>query len=111
MTRDQVDSSPIYDILRKRMKIKLARAEFLVSCRQPPREISDALEISQSSLLLVLDRITRDEAGEAMEMTTHFLRPDVYQLSVVLKDLASSQQVPHSAARALKSVAPNQRSG
>ena len=88
MTREQVDSAPIYDILQKKMKIKLARAEFLVSCRQPPREISEALEISQSSLLLVLDRITRDHAGEAMEMTTHFLRPDVYQLSVVLKDLA-----------------------
>ena len=67
---------------------ELTRAEFLVSCRQPPREISEALEISQSSFLLVLDRITRDHVGEAVEMTTHFLRPDVYQLSVVLEDLA-----------------------
>ena len=88
MTRAEVDSSPIYDILQKKLKVKLTRAEFLVSCRQPPRAISEVLEISQSSFLLVLDRITRDQAGEAVEMTTHFLRPDVYQLSVVLKDLA-----------------------
>ncbi len=31
------------------LKIQLPRAEFLVSCRQPPREIGEALEISQSS--------------------------------------------------------------
>jgi GntR family transcriptional regulator len=87
MTRGQVESAPIYDILRKALKIELRRAEFLVSGRQPSPEVSAALEISQSSFLLVLDRITRDEGGNAVEMTTHFLRPDVYQLSVVLKDI------------------------
>lgn len=87
MTRGQVESAPIYDILRKELRIELRHAEFLVSGRQPSPEISAALEISQSSFLLTLDRITRDEGGNAVEMTTHFLRPDVYQLSVVLKDI------------------------
>jgi GntR family transcriptional regulator len=87
MTRGQVESAPIYDILRKGLKIELRRAEFLVSGRQPSPEVSAGLEISQSSFLLVLDRITRDARGNAVEMTTHFLRPDVYQLSVVLKDI------------------------
>ena len=90
ITRADVDSCPIYDILQNTLSVKLSRAEFLVSCRQPPREISEVLGISQSSFLLVLDRITRDQAGEAVEMTTHFLRPDVYQLSVVLKDLSGT---------------------
>ena len=88
MTRQEIDSAPIYEILQKKLRVKLARAEFLVSCRQPTIEISKALEMSQSSFLLVLDRITRDETGEAVEMTTHFLRPDVYQLSVALDGLA-----------------------
>lgn len=88
MTRQEVDSAPIYEILQKKLRVKLARAEFLVSCRPPTIEISEALEMSQSSFLLVLDRITRDETGEAVEMTTHFLRPDVYQLSVALDGLA-----------------------
>lgn len=91
ITREEVDSAPIYDILRKKLRVKLARAEFLVSCRQPSPQISEALEISQSSFLLVLDRITRDSAGEAIETTTHFLRPDVYQLSVALEDLARAK--------------------
>ena len=87
ITRADADSSPIYDILQKKLKLRLVRAEFLVSCGQPSSEISASLEISQSSFLLVLNRITREESGQAVEMTTHFLRPDVYQLSVVLKDL------------------------
>ncbi len=88
MTREEVDSAPIYEILQRKLRVKLTRAEFLVSCRQPTIEISEPLEMSQSSFLLVLDRITRDETGEAVETTTHFLRPDVYQLSVVLDGLA-----------------------
>ncbi len=91
MTREEVDSAPIYDILQKKLQVKLARAEFLVGCRQPSPQISEALEISQSSFLLVLDRITRDSAGEAIETTTHFLRPDVYQLSVALEDLSRAK--------------------
>ena len=87
MTRAQVESAPIYDILRRKLKLELRRAEFLVSGRQPSLEVGAALEISQSSFLLVLDRITRDEKENAVEMTTHFLRPDIYQLSVVLKDI------------------------
>lgn len=88
MTREDVDSAPIYDILTK-LNVRLAHAQFLVSCRQPLPEISEALEISQSSYLLVLDRITRDQDGEPVEITTHFLRPDVYQLSVGIDTAAA----------------------
>jgi len=87
ITRADAEATPVYDILQKKLKLQLSRSEFLVSCRQPSSEISASLKISQSSFLLVLDRITRDKSGQALEMTTHFLRPDVYQLSVALKDL------------------------
>lgn len=88
IARADVESSPIYDVLQKKLKLRLVQAEFLVSCRQPSPEISTALQISQSSFLIILDRITRDANGKAVETTNHFLRPDVYQLSVVLKNLA-----------------------
>lgn len=88
ISRADVDSMPLYDILQKKLKLELTRADFLVSCRQPSPENSNALEISQSSFLLVLDRVTRDKAGNPVEWTTHFLRPDVYRLSVSLKDLS-----------------------
>jgi GntR family transcriptional regulator len=103
LARADIETSPIYDVLKGRVGVVLRHAEFLVSCRHPSHEISEMLEISQGSLLLILDRITRDNGGQAVERTTHFLRPDVYQLSVVLKDLGrmpqgrSSQKVNKSA--------------
>lgn len=91
ITRADVDSRPIYDILQKKLRLRLTTADFLVSGRQPSPAVSDALEISQSSFLLVLDRVTHDELGKPVEMTTHFLRPDVYRLSVSLTDLAAAR--------------------
>lgn len=88
ITYDEISSRPIYEVLRGKLGMQLQRAEFLVSCRQPTAEIAEALEISQSGFLLVLDRITRDAAGNAVEFMTHFLRPDVYKLSVAT-DLAA----------------------
>jgi GntR family transcriptional regulator len=88
ITHDDITSMPIYEVLRGKLGIALQRAEFLVSCRQPTVEIAESLEISQSSFLLVLDRITRDASGTPVESMTHFLRPDVYKLSVAA-DLAS----------------------
>ncbi len=90
ISRHDAESSPIYTVLHEKLGLELTRAEFLVSCRQPTAEISAALDISPSSFLLVLDRITRDKQGRAVEMNTHYLRPDVYQLSVVLQDLQST---------------------
>jgi len=87
ITRDEVDRRAIYDLLQKKLRIELAQAQFLVSCRPPSAASAASLQVSQSSYLLVLDRITRDRAGRPVEMTTHLLRPDVYQLSVVLDDL------------------------
>ncbi len=87
ITRAEVDARPVYDILQKKLRLQLTQAKFLVSCRQPSPSIAAALEVSPSSFLLVLDRITRDQTGEPVETTTHLLRPDVYKLSVELNDL------------------------
>ncbi len=87
LARADIETAPIYDVLRTTLGLGLRHAQFLVSCRQPSHEMSELLEISQGSLLLVLDRITHDKGGQAVERTTHFLRPDVYQLSVVLKNI------------------------
>lgn len=86
-SRADVESSPIYHLLAKKARVTPVRAEFLVSCRQPTAELSEVLEMSQSSLLLVLERISRDAHGQPVEYSTHFLRPDVYQLSVAIDDL------------------------
>lgn len=90
VSQADVEAQPVYNILTKKLGIALSRSEFLVSCRQPSPEISQILELSQSTFLLILERVTRDTDGRPVEMTTHFLRPDVYQLSVVLKDIGQT---------------------
>lgn len=86
-SRADVEKNPIYQMLQKKARIVPVRAEFLVSCRQPTPELSEVLEIPRSSLLLVLERISRDAHGKPVEYSTHYLRPDVYQLSVAIDDL------------------------
>jgi GntR family transcriptional regulator len=92
LTLADIESHPVYDVLSLKLKVKPARAEFLVSCRPPSPSLSQKLEVSQSSLLLVLERISFDHNDLPIEHTTHFLRPDVYQLSVVLNGLQQSNK-------------------
>lgn len=92
VTLADLEQHPIYDVLTRKLKMEPARAEFLVSCRQPSPEMSQTLELSQSTLLLVLERISYDRGDAPIEHTTHFLRPDVYQLSVSLDDLAQRRK-------------------
>jgi GntR family transcriptional regulator len=82
-----VEAQPIYGVLETKLGLSLSRADFLVSCRLPSPRLCETLELSQSTFLLVLERITRDIDGRPVEMTTHFLRPDIYQLSVALRDV------------------------
>lgn len=90
ISRSTIETMPIYQVLQEQLGLELATSEFLVSCRQPSVGLADALEVSQSAFLLVLERITRDSQGNPVEMTTHHLRPDIYQLSVALKGVGSS---------------------
>lgn len=92
LTLADLEKHPIYDLLTRKLKTEPSRAEFLVSCRQPTQAMSQTLELSQSSLLLVLERISYDRDGSPIEHTTHFLRPDVYQLSVSLDDLTQRRK-------------------
>jgi len=87
VNRSSIESTTVYQLLQNDLGLKLAKSEFLVSCRQPSAKLADALEISQSTFLLVLERITYTADGRPAEMTTHYLRPDIYQLSVALKDM------------------------
>ena len=96
ISQADAEAHPIYYVLTNKLRIALTRSEFLVSCRQPSPALSQTLSISQSAFLLVLERITRDESGQPIEYTTHYLRPDVYQLSVALDDLPSRWGRRHS---------------
>jgi GntR family transcriptional regulator len=77
-----IEAHTTYDLLIGKLGLKPSSSSFMVSCRQPPARIGKLLELSQSQYLLVLERITYDKDENPLEMTTHFLRPDVYKLNV-----------------------------
>jgi len=82
ITRADVETMFIYDILQKKLKLKPTSIEFLVGCQPPTREQHDMLKLPASAYVLVVTRLTRDIAGNPLETTTYFLRSDVYKLSV-----------------------------
>ena len=82
ITRADVETMFIYDILRKKLKLEPHSTEFIVSCQTPTRSQNEMLRIPASAYVLVVTRLTRDRDGNPLETTTHILRSDVYKLSV-----------------------------
>lgn len=82
ITRADVETMFIYDILRKKLKLEPHSNEFTVGCQPPTRSQKEMLKIPASAYVLVVTRLTRDRDGNPLETTTHFLRSDVYKLSV-----------------------------
>lgn len=93
VTRADVERMPTYDLLRKKLGITIASADFRVSSRPTSAQLAKILDVSPSTFLLVLERTFRDRDGRVIEAATHFLRPDVYQLSVRVNEFR--QDGPH----------------
>jgi len=81
-----VDNTPTYSLLKNKLGITPVSSEYLVSCQPAPPPVSKSLALSHSTPLLVLERVTRDMGGRPVEMTRHYLRPDVYQLFVTVRN-------------------------
>lgn len=90
VNRSSIETTTVYQLLQNDLGLVLAKSDFLVSCRQPSAKLAEALDISQNTFLLVLERITYTADGKPAEMTTHYLRSDIYQLSVALKDVGNN---------------------
>lgn len=86
VTRADVERMPTYDLLQKKLGIRIASGDYQVSTRPVSAQLATILDVSPSAFLLVLERNFRDLRGRIVEAATHFLRPDVYQLSVRVHD-------------------------
>lgn len=92
VTRADVERMPTYVLLQQKLRIKIASAEFRVGSRPTSGHLGEILGISPSTFLLVLERTSRDTSGRTIEAATHFLRPDVYQLSVRVDEFREDEQ-------------------
>ncbi len=80
--RADAASIGIYQILRDKLKVAPIRADFYVSSELPSAKLARTLQISGSTPLMVLERISYDREGKPIEQTIHHLLPEVYKLSV-----------------------------
>ncbi len=94
VTRADVERMPTYDLLQKKLGISIASADFRVSTRPTSAQLARILDVSPSTFLLVLERTFRDGDGRVIEAATHYLRPDVYQLSVCVNDFRQDRPPP-----------------
>jgi GntR family transcriptional regulator len=88
VTREDAASMGVYQILREKVGVTLIRATFNISTELPDAPLARRLQVSPTTPLLVLERISFDADDEVIEHTVHHLLPEVYKLSVNVKKLA-----------------------
>lgn len=82
VTRADASTRPVYEILQDKLSVSLARADHIVGCEVPDANLASKLGLSPSTFMLVVERTTYDNSDRPVVTTTHYLRPDVYKLSV-----------------------------
>lgn len=85
ITRAQVEESPIYHVLRDELRLELREAHVTVRCEPAGARVARSLGVGPQSALLVLQRSTAGHDGRIVEVATHFLRPDAYQLELTAR--------------------------
>lgn len=90
VTRADAASMGVYQILQDRLGVPPVRASFYISSELPDASQARRLRVSPTTPLLLLERISYDAADNAIEHTVHHLLPEVYKLSVNVKQVPDS---------------------
>jgi GntR family transcriptional regulator len=89
---EELAEAPILPLLERKHDLILRRARYTIRSTAADAQLADLLRLPAGAPLLVLDRLTRTADGEPVEYMTHYLRPEVYELTV---DLDEPALLPH----------------
>jgi GntR family transcriptional regulator len=84
LRHDRIGSYPIYHLLEADLGRIPKQANISIASRPAESGIAAALAIEPGDQLLVVQRTTIDSAEAVLEVSTHFLRPESYCLSLTL---------------------------
>lgn len=84
ITRDEVAVTPIYHIM-ERLGRHVARAELTIRAQAAGQGPGRLLEVAAAEPVLILDRTSYAESGEALENTVCYLRADAYEFGITLR--------------------------
>ena len=82
----QAESQPCYAILRDLLGRTIARADIAIRAERAPGPIAQALGLQTGEPVLVLDRVSFDPAGTALETSLFFVRPEAYEFTISVSD-------------------------
>jgi GntR family transcriptional regulator len=85
VAREDTETMGSYQILQEKLGVHPVHAEFLISSELPDQALAQTLSISPSTPVLVLERVSYDREGTALEKTVHYLLPEVYKLKVAVE--------------------------
>jgi GntR family transcriptional regulator len=83
VTRDEIVATPIYHIM-ERLGQRIARAELTIRAQAAGHGPGRLLEVSATEPVLILDRTSYAESGEALENTVCYLRSDTYEFGMTV---------------------------
>lgn len=89
--RADVESTPIFHLLERKHDLVLRRARYTITSTIADAELAQHLQLDVGDPLLVMNRRTHSPTGNPVELTTHYLRADTYELTVNLDEPDPSQ--------------------
>lgn len=96
LTSKEVAQTPIFHLLERKHDLILRRADYTVRSTVADADLADQLQVDVGYPLLVMRRLTKTIDDAPVELTTHYLRSDVYELSVHLDEPRPSGAAPLS---------------
>jgi len=80
--RVDLEETPIFQVLEQKCGVRLSRALLTIGASSASKDLARLLGVPAGSPLLIMQRLTRASTGLPVEFTTHYLRPDFYELQV-----------------------------
>lgn len=90
LSRADVEDTPIFHVLERKHDLILRRASYTIRSTTADADLAHQLRLDVGTPLLVMCRFTQSPAGEPVEFTTHYLRSDMYELTVNLDEPSPS---------------------
>lgn len=89
LARDDVAANATYKILENLLGYKIVRADLTIRADAAGQSPARLLELGPAEPVLILDRTSYAEAGDAVENTVCYLRSDAYEFGLTLRGAVS----------------------
>lgn len=91
ISRHDVVDTPLFHLLERTHDLILRKAEYSIRSLTADQELADIFQLPVGAPLLLMTRLTHSPHGRPVEQTEHYLRADMYELTVHIDDTHADQ--------------------